>query len=154
MIVDTAVGLIEQKDDDLVIAYRSSFSNETWLELAPLLAPALQYSFGEYSLEDIYGYCRNEHANLWGYYVKDVAQMAMVTSIITYPGARYFHIMILGGRRLGYAIRMWPAVEKFMQCNDCVRATAYVRPQMARVLQRYQFVEMYQVVGRQSKGVH
>lgn len=155
MILNTAVGLVEQVDDRLVVIYRPNFEMETWVELAPLLEPALQYGNGEYTLADMHDYCRAEQANLWGYYVSNVPQMAMVTTIITYPGIRYLHIMALGGNGLLRAMKMWNVVEQFMQCNGCTRVTAYTRPNMAKVLARYcGFSEMYTVMGRWSKGVH
>lgn len=155
MNIDTQVGLSEQRDGESVIVYRPNFSHAVWEELATLIEPALEHGHGEYTMEHLHMWLRAETANLWGYYVNGLPTMGMITSFVLYPHRRYLHVMALGGKNFRQAMKFWSMVETFMQCNDCTGITAYARPQMARLLQRYAgFEQHYAVMGRWVRGVH
>jgi len=70
---------------------------ETWWSLVEeYLNPALKYSLGEYSIDDIKNLCISKDMQLWVKFDKEV-QGAFVTKINKYPQKNLLLVILLGG---------------------------------------------------------
>jgi hypothetical protein len=130
---------------------------EKFIELAPLLLPlierAMEYSQGEYSLDDVIDGVLDKKMQLWGVVDGEAGIVgAAITRVIQAPGLTTLQIMYVGGTDM----REWgpsfdATLNDFGKTQGCTRLQACGRHGWAKALKPQGYSQDYVVMGKAIK---
>ena len=109
-----------------------------WVDAAHLLYPALEHSFGKYTLDDIYIRLQAKTAFLWLAYNEGKMVSAGVTWVDLYPQSRTLTLGFAGGDMQGL-IDMIPWVKEYAEQLKCDAIECEGRSGWRRVLAEHGF---------------
>lgn len=136
--------------DPLIIATKDILDTY-WSQTAEILQPCIDTMYGEMTMQDVYEgilagrmYCiiaKNDTGE-----IPDVA-LAMIMETATYPRFTALHITAIGGRQLDlFQSKFWNHVCSWAFMSGVRKMQASVSPAMARIVSRYGFEKVYEMV--------
>lgn len=104
-----------------------------WKLASGFLGPALKYSDGRYSIDDIYQLIKSKDMQLWCVFGFDMVA-SVVTQIHVYPRKKVLCVMFCGGVDMGNWVSKIEIIEDFARHKGCSDIEIYGRPGWARCL--------------------
>ena len=125
---------------------------EGWGLLSDMLKPAVEYTEGEYALDDILRAVLQGRYQLWGAIAGVELRGVMVTQLSVANGVTWCEALFLGGRDFVELKSLLPQIEDWALLNGCSKIKAFVRPGLEVKLRTLGFKEKHRVVVKDLRG--
>lgn len=114
----------------------TQYVDTCWAKIAPFLKKAADYTYGRYTVDDIYDSITDYDYQLWVAYEDGEFKGAVVTNFVIYPKRKVLCMSFCGGVEL----RLWKApmlelLQRFARDTNCDGIEATARRGWAKVFQ-------------------
>lgn len=105
-----------------------------WEKLIPYLRGAAFYTYGRYTVEDMYKEVKAGTTVLWIAFDEDKFYGAVITNIVVYPQCTFLNMAFCGGK----TIRLWKddmleILKQYANANHCIGIESSGRPGWAKI---------------------
>jgi hypothetical protein len=108
--------------------------DECWEEVKPFLESASEYTYGRYTVEDIYDCLKEYDHQLWIAFNELGIKAAVVTYFIHYPRKKYLVMSFCGGEQMDQWIApMLKLLQHWAFDSGCDGIEATARPGWAKI---------------------
>lgn len=96
------------------------YIDECWSKVEPLMEKAAEYTYGRYTVDDIYDSVKEHDYQLWVAFDDSEFLGAVVTQITTYPKRKALNLVFCGGERLAeWKAPMLELLQRFGADTSC-----------------------------------
>jgi hypothetical protein len=108
-----------------------------WANLRAMLAPGMEYSNGEFDVDDILTMVQSQRVFVATYKQDDKTNLAIVFEILTYPRKCVLHVLAMGGAGFDQLMKFcWDALTDLAKLVGASAIRGAVRPSMERYCRR------------------
>ena len=139
--------MVESVEDVTLMGIRHDMVEAIWDKAKPHLEKALEYSDGEFQIDDVLKFLLDRTMQLWVLYdisTHDVV-MAGCTEIIDYPRSKICRVVLMGGLSMDLWQAQTPVFEDWAREQGCVQMETLARKGMAKKLIKLDYKPVYQV---------
>lgn len=124
--------------------------NDVWSSVAPYIENALEYSYGEYTIYDIYECLQDRSMQLWiGYEGRHIKYVLITTIERFYSGKKICHVVALAGDGMEEWLESNESeLQSWCMENNCVEIRITGRPGWNRVLDKLEYRQLYTVMAK------
>ena len=114
----------------------TQYVDTCWAKIAPFLERAAYYTYGRYTVDDIYDSIKDYNYQLWVAYDDGVFVGAVVTDFINYPKRKVLCMHFCGGVELkNWKDPMLELLQRFARDTNCESIEATARRGWSKVFQ-------------------
>ena len=105
-----------------------------WNKIEGFIAKAAKYTYGRYTVGNIYDLVKDGEYQLWVAYDEGVFKGAVVTNVVVYPQRKLLGMQFCGGEELdAWKPQMLALLKRFARDSGCEAIESTGRPGWAKV---------------------
>ena len=139
--------MVESVEDVTLMGIRHDMVEAIWDKAKPHLEKALEYSDGEFEIDNVLKFLLDRTMQLWVLYdisTHDVV-MAGCTEIIVYPNKKICRVVLMGGLSMNLWQAQTTAFEEWAREQGCTQMETLARKGLAKKLTKLDYRQVYQV---------
>jgi hypothetical protein len=112
--------------------------DECWPLVAPHLEKAVEYTYGRFTLDDIYTAVKDDSYTLWVAFDDEGVKGAVVTNFTLYPRKKFVHLAFIGGvDGHNWKEPMLDILQRWAYDNGCNGLESVGRPGWSKIFENY-----------------
>ena len=139
--------MVESVEDVTLKGIRHDMVEAIWDKAKPHLEKALEYSDGEFQIDDVLKFLLDRTMQLWVLYdisTHDVV-MAGCTEIVVHPNKKICRVVLMGGLSMDLWQSQTPVFEDWAREQGCTQMETLARKGLAKKLAELDYKQVYQV---------
>ena len=137
-----------------VLGVPSHGVDEVWEQCESFIKLAYEKGQAEMTTEDIYHFCKDQKMQLWIVHERARIKAVVTTEIVDYPRKKVCRIVTLGGAGIDKWINCISVIEEWALSYDCVAMETFCRKGFIKKLEKYDYEQIYAVLGKELKTLH
>jgi hypothetical protein len=116
----------------------TEYVDQCWDRVKVHLEKAVEYTYGRFTLEDIYISVKEDNHTLWVAFDDEGVKGAVVTNFTSYPRKKFVHLAFIGGvEGHNWKEPMLEILTRWAYDNNCNGLESVGRPGWAKIFKNY-----------------